>query len=81
MEARKIELVGLARRSRRRVARDMAIRPLKRVDEAESDRLARLFAVVLDCLIDIPAGKRTRDDRLDAHADRGLRARLRSASK
>ena len=84
-QARQVEFMGVAWRTCGRVATDVPVSLLQRIDEADCHGFARLTQVVGDGLVHIPVGLLTRDDRLDLHALAAglaaLRTRSRSPSK
>ena len=62
-----IQLLGIARRARCRIAADVGIGLLQGVDEAKCRRVGTLVEVVLDGFIDIASGRLTWDDGLGPH--------------
>ena len=71
--------MGMARRSRRRMAHDMVAGALEGIDEAERSPLARLTQIVVDRPFGIPIGSFAQNDRFRAHDVACRRARSRRA--
>ena len=80
-QAGEIQLVGMARRTRRRMAGDVRARTLERIDEAERDPLAGLAQIVLDSLVGIAVRPFPQNDPFAAHAVVCRRTRSRRRSK
>lgn len=55
-QARQIQFMGVARRANGRLAGKLAIGMFQRRDEAERNLPARFAQVVIDRILDIPAG-------------------------
>lgn len=66
-QAWQVELVGVTRRARGRVAPYVGIGLLQRIDEAERNSLAGFVQVVGNSLVNIPVGLLMRDDCLGPH--------------
>lgn len=78
----KPQLVRIARRSGRRLLRDVAVGLPERVDKRECNPFTGFDQAVIDGLLDVPVGEFSRDDRLDGlHVAVGLAIRSRSAAK
>ena len=76
-----MEFVGVAWRTCGRVATDVGVGLLQRIDEAERDSFARLTQVVGDSLVNVPVGLLTRDDCLGLQALAAGVAALRTRSR
>lgn len=84
-QTRQVEFMGVAWRTCGRVATDVPVSLLQRIDEAHCHGFARLTQVVGDGLVHIPICLLTRDDWLGLHdlaaGLAALRTRSRSPSK
>lgn len=80
-----IEFVGVTRKAGGRMATDVSVSLFQCINETKRDTLACFVQIVCNCIIDIPVGLLTRDDRLTLHACgaglAALRTRSRSPSK
>src|SRR5574337_1498075 len=63
-----VEFVGVTRRARCRMASDVPVGLLQRIDEAKGHGLIGFSQIVGNGLINIPVGLLTRDDRFALHA-------------
>lgn len=80
-QAGKIQFVRIARRTRARMATEVAKSTLQFVNETERRLLGVLAEVVGNGIFDVLARKGARNDGLDRHLPAALRTRLRSFSK